>query len=60
MISWIWNGSVGKARALARGVVNLTRSGGGGMGKGSCMVELHNRERGFSMNGVLLCHGGYC
>jgi hypothetical protein len=36
----MWNGSVGKARVFARGVVSLTRSGGGGMGNGSCMAEV--------------------
>ncbi len=36
----MWKGSVGKARVFARGVVNLTRSGGDGMGKGSCMAEV--------------------
>lgn len=45
-ISWIWKGSVGKARAFARGVVSLTRSGGGGMGNGSCMAEVQQRKGG--------------
>ncbi len=36
----MWNGSVGKARVFARGVVSLTRGGGGGMGNGSCMAEV--------------------
>ena len=35
----MWRGRVGKSRELARGVVSLTRRGGGGMGNGSCMVR---------------------
>lgn len=47
----MWNGSVGKARVSARGVVSLTRSGGGGMGNGSCMAELQQRQ-GRILNGM--------
>ena len=34
----MWRGRVGRERAVARGFARRVRKGGGGMGKGSCIV----------------------